>query len=118
MTPCGLQAAPANGLAGEVTVCGGLCGLSRLSLRNTPLETKPKERPSGDQNGLIAPSVPGSFWAFEESMELSQRWWSSSMPDEAMRAPSGDKAKLMACVLNGGANAKRMAAAMGSLRGE
>ena len=49
MTPCGLQAAPPNGLAGEVTACGGLCGLSRLSLCSTPPETKAKERPSGDQ---------------------------------------------------------------------
>src|SRR5580692_10705554 len=102
MTPCGLHAAPPKGLAGEVTVCGGLCGLSRFNLCNTPPEIKPKERPSGDQNRLIAPSVPGSFWAFEESIELSQRWWSSSMPDEAIRVPSGDTAKLMACVLNGG----------------
>src|SRR5579862_98087 len=116
MTPRGLQAAPANGLAGEVTVCGGLCGLSRFSLCNTPPETKPTERPSGDQNRLIAPSVPGCFWAFEESMELSQRWWSSSIPDEAMRVPSGDKARLIACVLNGGANENRMARASGSLR--
>src|ERR1700678_2595853 len=103
MTPSGPQAAPANGLAGGVTVCGGTFGLSGLSLCSAPPEIKPKERPSGDQNGLIAPSVAGSFWAFEESMALSQRWWSSSIPDAAMRVPSGDTAKLMACVLKGGA---------------
>src|SRR5215472_3889404 len=116
MTPCGLQAAPENGLAGEVTVCGGLCGLSRFSFCTAPPETKPKERPSGDQNILIAPSVPGSFWGFEESMELSQRWWSSSMPDAAMRVPSGDTARLMECVLNGGAKENRTTRASGSLR--
>src|SRR5579862_1812745 len=116
MTPRGLQDAPANGLAGEVTVCGGLCGLSRFSFCNAPPETKAKERPSGDQKGLIAPSVPGSFWGFEESMELSQRWWSSSMPDEASRVPSGETAKLMACVLNGGVNENRTTRASGSSR--
>src|SRR5580658_2823511 len=116
MTPSGLQAVPANGLADEVTVCGGLCGLSRFSLCSAQPATKTKERPSGDQDGLIAPSVPGSFWGFEESMELSHRWWSSSMPDEAMRVPSGDTARLMACVLNGGAKENRTARASGSLR--
>src|SRR5580700_6892081 len=116
MTASGLQDAPANGLAGAVTVCGGLCGLSRFSLCSRPSETKPKERPSGDQNGLIAESVPASFWAFEESMELSQRWLSSSIPEKAIRAPSGDTARLTTCVLNGGAKENRMTRASGSRR--
>src|SRR5205809_5958714 len=115
MMPSGLPAEPNSRLT-EVTVCTGLCRLTTSTVVTAPLLKKRRERPSGDQNGRQAPSVPGSFSAVTDSIERSQ---SSDLPPasaNAMRLPSGDTDRSRAFDLNGGANENRTAAASGVLR--
>jgi hypothetical protein len=43
-----------------------------LTFRNFPSATYAIHRPSGDQNGPTAPSVPGKACAVKESMDRNQ----------------------------------------------
>ena len=59
----------------------------RFSVKN------PTERPSGDQNGPVAPSVPGSGRDTSESNEWSQSLLPSlSRPANTRWCPSGETA--------------------------
>src|ERR1700733_8184406 len=117
MTPCGLHEPLKGKKEAEASVRAELCPPLKSSLCNPlPAEIKPSERPSGDQNELIASSVPGSFWAVSESIERSQRAEPSFISASAMRVPSGDTDMSKADAGNGGANENRTIAASGVLR--
>lgn len=74
----------------------------RSSRFNTPLAKKPSERPSGAQNGYLAPSVPASGWAVVVDRDRSHRRGEPS--PEATKTiwrPSGDRAKDVGASLAG-----------------
>src|SRR5690349_8013045 len=113
--PSGLQAPPPN-VADEVIVRIEVFAPLKSTLFSPSLLTKPRERPSGDQNGRIALSVPGSFCAVKESTGRSH---SADPPFEsanAMRLPSGDTATSRASAINGGEKPRRATLISGALR--
>jgi len=64
------------------------------SIRHSfPFATNPMERPSGDQNGKYAPSVPDNSTASSLSSERIQRDIFPSLPaTKTIRVPSGESA--------------------------
>src|SRR6185369_17282892 len=63
-------------------------------LLSFPSAKKARERPSGDQNGAAAPSVPGSAAADSSASNRTQRETLPSEPraTNAIRRPSGERA--------------------------
>src|SRR6516225_10162579 len=75
-------------------------------MANLPAAKKPIRRPSGDQNGSNAPSVPLICCAFDADNARTQSLSFPSGPKatKASRVPSGETEKLLCskCQLDGG----------------
>src|SRR5690348_8430040 len=98
---------PPPKVAVEVIVCIELFAPIKSTLASPAVLTKPRERPSGDQNGRTALSVPGTICAVRESTARVQRADPPFASANATRLPSGDTATSRAAPLNGGARLKR-----------
>ena len=64
-------------------------------IRNWPSAKKPSDRPSGDQNGQLAPSVRSTRKAcalFNARSQIAARPWGSDAT-KAIVPPSGEKAE-------------------------
>src|SRR5688572_2248252 len=101
IVPSRLHEPPRAAGASQRTVAGPPAMSIRFSL--SPAK-KPSVRPSGDQNGKTAPSVPATDRADDESSERTQIVVAPS--SEAVNAtdlPSGDNAiQLPSCAFSGG----------------
>src|SRR5262245_29140517 len=76
----------------------------RSTRRKRPRAKKPSERPSGDQNGLDAPSVPVIGLVTKVVSERTKMWLPlASTPTYAIRPPSGEIAGVSSMVVPAGA---------------
>src|ERR1700682_4275862 len=91
MTPSGFPAPPLP-LRASHRICG--VPPNAVVFFNFPSAKKPRDCPSGDQNGKLAPSVPGRGLADREARGRIQSCvLPSSEADSATRLPSGEIAK-------------------------
>src|SRR5215216_3905335 len=108
ITPSRFQSPP-RGYPALAIVCGGPPAASTvLSLPSAEYAMK---RPSGDQKGMVAPSVSGSGRALREpsGRTQSRRWPEVSLATKARRPPSGEIAMPPKAVLFGAGIEKRTA---------
>ena len=93
MTPPDPQVPPARPTISQIS--WGRPPAATFIFWSIPLAEKPTHRPSGDQKGISAFSVPGRAVAVPESIERNHsiRFPSLPLPTNTIRRPSGESAK-------------------------